>query len=59
MDKKDTDSKEIRVRLSTKLQEIFQEVKDHYMLENYSEVVRILIKEKYDQIQKEKQAAEF
>ena len=55
----DNEAKEIRVKLSPKLQELFKEVKDHYMLENYSEVVRILIKEKHDEIQAKKKTAEF
>ncbi|MCG3255236.1 MAG: hypothetical protein KAU62_04045 [Candidatus Heimdallarchaeota archaeon] len=55
----DAQAFEIRVRIGKKLGELFQEVKNNYMLENNSEIVRLLIKEKYDELQKEKRAVDL
>ena len=45
---------EIRVRLGKRLAKLFLEVKKYYLLENNSEVIRTLIREKYEEIMAKK-----
>jgi len=49
----------LRVDLNEPLTKAFKAVKEELMLENNSEVMRTLIREKYKQILKEEQAADF
>ena len=49
----------LRVDLNEPLTKAFKVVKEELMLENNSEVMRTLIREKYKQILKEEQAADF
>ncbi len=46
---------EIRVRLGKRLAKLFLEVKKYYLLENNSEVIRTLIREKYEEIMAKKE----
>lgn len=61
MDEQETpeEPKELRVKLGPKLRVMIQEIKEEVLLENYSEIVRLLIKEKYDRIQLEKRAVDL
>jgi len=49
----------IRVELSPEEKAIFLEVKKELMMRNNTDVVRTLIKEKYEQIQEKKQAVDL
>ena len=51
--------KELRVRLGSKLREMIQEIKDDMLLENYSEIVRTLIKNRWVELQQEKRAVDL
>ena len=51
--------KELRVRLGPKLREMIQEIKDDMLLENYSEIVRTLIKNRWDELQQERRAVDL
>ncbi|GAH35058.1 unnamed protein product [marine sediment metagenome] len=55
----DEEGLSIRVELSPEEKVIFLEVKKELMMRNNTDVVRNLIKKKWEQIQKEKQAADF
>ncbi len=51
--------KELRVKMGPKLREMIQEIKEEVLLENYSEIVRTLIKEKWDNLQEQKRAVDL
>jgi len=45
---------ELRIKLSKRLAKLFLDVKRYYLLENNSEVIRTLIREKYEEIMAKK-----
>ncbi|UJG43600.1 MAG: hypothetical protein K9W46_00110 [Candidatus Heimdallarchaeum endolithica] len=49
---------ELRIKLSKRLAKLFLEVKKYYLLENNSEVIRTLIREKYEEIMAKKEGRE-
>ena len=55
MDKK----RELRVDLTEKQWELLAEIKENYGLFTYTDMIRLMIKEKYDELQEEKRAVDL
>lgn len=55
MDKK----RELRVDLTEKQWELLAEIKENYGLFTYTDMIRLMIKEKYDEIQEKKKVADL
>ncbi len=53
------DKKELRARLNEKQWELFNDIKQHYGFESNADLIRLIIKDKWEQIQKEQQTVEF
>ena len=51
--------KELRVRLTDKQWELLAEIKENYGLFTYADMIRLMIKEKYDEIQEKKKAVDL
>ena len=51
--------KELRVRLTDKQWEQLAEIKEDYGLFTYADMIRLMIKEKFDEIQEKKKVADL